>query len=111
MRESLLLARWMILAASVCLAAACGRGKEEKVIITDPSGQYNSIIPVYSAAGGVGERSAQVSGGEFATVLERRTVGSDPPGARPGEWLKIRTMIQPREGWISADFTRPAPAD
>ena len=111
MRQSRLPARWLIVVAALCLAAACGRGKEEKVIIMGPSGQFDSIIPVYSEAGGVGGRSAQVSGGEFATVLERRTVGSDPPGARPGEWLKIRTVINPREGWISADFTRPAPAD
>ena len=111
MRENLLLARWMILAASVCLAAACGRGKEEKVIILGPSGPFDSIVPVYSEAGGVGGQNAQVSAGDFATVLERKTIGPNPSGARPGEWLKIRTVIQPREGWISADFTRPAPAD
>jgi len=115
MRQSRLPARWLIVVAALCLAAACGRGKEEKVIIMGPSGQFDSIIPVYSEAGGVGGRSAQVSGGEFATVLERRTVGSDPPGARPGEWLKIRTVINPREGWIhvwpsgSKDQTLPRP--
>lgn len=106
MRQSRLLARSMILVAALCLAAACGRGKEEKVIITGQSG-----VTVYSEAGGVGGQNAQVSSGEFATVLERRTVGTDPPGATPGEWLKIRTVFKPREGWISADFTRPAPAD
>jgi hypothetical protein len=106
MRQNRLLARWMILVASLCLAAACGRGKEEKVIIMGPSD-----VTLYSEAGGVGMQNAQVSSGEFAAVLERRMVGTDPPDARPGEWLKIRTVFKPREGWISAEFTRPAPAD
>ena len=111
MRQSRLPARWLIVVAALCLAAACGRGKEEKVILLGPSGPFDSVVPVYSEAGGVGGQSGQMSAGDFATVLERKTIGPNPSGARPGEWLKIRTVIKPREGWISADLTRPAPAD
>ena len=50
-----------------------------------------------------------VYAGEFARILERKTVGADVRGANPGEWVRIRTIIQPREGWITPDHTRPVP--
>jgi len=110
MRQSRIPARWMIVAAALCLAAACGRGKEEKVVILDPSRQYRTIVPIYMEAGGLGGQSAEVYMGEFARVLERRTVGPEVSGAKPGEWIKIRTVLKAREGWIGAEYTRPAPA-
>jgi hypothetical protein len=101
--------RWMVLIAALGFAAACGGEKGEKVVIMDPSNQLRNQIAIYAEAGGLGGTSAEVNAGEFARILERKTVGADVRGANPGEWVRIRTIIQPREGWITPDHTRPVP--
>jgi len=105
MRSSIV--RWMVFAA-VLGFAACGGEKGGKVVIIEPSGLV-SYLPIYSEAGGQGGTSAEVNVGELALILERKTVGAESRGARPGEWVRIRTIIQPREGWIEPLYTRPAP--
>jgi hypothetical protein len=100
----------MFFAVALGLVTACG-GQEEKVVLLDPTEQRAGRFPIYVDAGGLGGTSAEVNAGEFARILERRTVGADVRGAKPGEWLKIRTIIQPREGWIEPLYTRPAPVN
>ena len=101
--------RWMIFAVALGFAATCGGQKGEKVIILDLTDKRVSAYPIYEEAGGLGGTSAEVNVGEYARILEHRTVGAGIRGARPGEWVRIRTIIQPREGWIQPEFTRPAP--
>jgi hypothetical protein len=98
----------MILAAALGLAAACGAQEGEKVVIVEPTGLMVSYLPIYAEPGALGGTNGEVNMGEFARILERRTVGVDVQGAKPGEWVRIRTIIQPREGWIEPKFTRPA---
>ena len=109
MRSSVI--RWMVVTAALGLAAACGGQKEEKVVIVHPTGAMVSHFPIYSEAGGLGGTSAEVDVGEFARIIERQTVGAGIRGASPGEWVKIRTVFNPREGWIKPEQTRPAPRD
>ncbi len=100
--------RWMVVAA-VLGFAACGGEKGEKVVLIDASEALAPTIPIYAEAGAQGGTTGTVNVGEFARILERRTVGAEIRGASPGEWVRIRTIIQPREGWIQPEFTRPAP--
>ena len=100
---------WMVFAAVLGVTAACGGQKGEKVVIMNPTGEMVYYLPIYAEPGALGGANAEVNFGEFARILERRTVGADVLGAKPGEWVRIRTIIQPREGWIEPQFTRPAP--
>ena len=109
MRSSVV--RWMIVAAALGFVFACGGQKEEKVVVVSPTGDLTSHYPIYAEAGGLGGTNADVNTGEFAFIVERRTVSPDIRGATPGEWVRIRTVFNPREGWISPDKTRPAPED
>jgi len=101
----------MVVTAALGLVAACGGQKEEKVVIVQPNGGMVSHFRIYSEAGGLGGTTAEVAAGEFARILERQTVGAELRGASPGEWVKIRTIFNPREGWIKPEQTRPAPRD
>jgi hypothetical protein len=104
----------LLLGASLILAAGCGSGaKEQRVIIIDPhSGTVAQTVShfLYGEAGGLGGAVGRVDVGEYAKVLERRTVSPKVVGAIPGDWMKIRTLYEPREGWISTDMSRPAPS-
>jgi len=100
---------WVVLAAALGLVAACGGQKAEKIVFVDPTDQEMSHFPIYADAGALGGTNGDVNAGEFARILERRTVGAEVRGASPGEWVRIRTVIQPREGWIELSYTRPAP--
>jgi hypothetical protein len=106
MRKSVV--RWMLFAAAMGFAA-CGGEKSEKVVIIRPSAALVSHVAIYAEAGALGGTTGQVNIGEFALILERKTVGAEIRGAQPGEWVRIRTIIQPREGWIEPQYTRPAP--
>jgi hypothetical protein len=93
------------------ILSACGKpGVGEKIIIDDPTRQLQSI-PLYGLPGELGGNKARVNVGEFAIILERKQVKPGTPNATPGDWIKIRTIIQPREGWMLFDNTRPAPRD
>jgi hypothetical protein len=99
------------LAALSLILSACGkRGVGEKIIVDDPTRQLQSI-PLYGLPGEPGRTSGRVNVGEFATILDRKQVMPGTPNATVGDWVKIRTIIQPREGWIPFGYTRPAPRD
>ena len=106
------LASILLVAVSFALVlAACGRDEiGEKVIIIGPRHGSESLA-LYAQPGGLGETNATVNLGEFARILDRKEVGADVLNATRGEWVKIRTIIQPREGWLRLDNTRPAPKD
>jgi len=90
--------------------AACGQGeKSNQVIIDDPS-RTKFGHDLYAEAGGLGGTTKRVNVGEYAELLEERQVGGDVPGAIPGIWVKVRTLYNPRQGWIEKDNVRPAPA-
>jgi hypothetical protein len=103
----------LLLGASLILAAACGREKEgERVIISEAGLQsagptYTHIL--YGGAGGTGGTVGHVNAGEYAIIIERRKLGPEVAGVVPGHWVKIRTLFEPREGWVLSDYTRPAP--
>jgi hypothetical protein len=103
----------LLLVLIACLwVAGCRRAESvEKVVIVNPMGGVEQRIQIYVQAGGLGGTNGEVTFGEFANVLERTQVGPGIRNARPGEWVRIRTIIQPREGWIPADNIRPAPKD
>src|SRR5262245_21467661 len=90
----------LLLGLLACLlAAGCRRSEgHDRVIVINPAGGMDTTLSMYVKAGALGGTSAEVSYGEFATLLERSKVGPDVPGATPGEWVRIRTIIQPREG-------------
>jgi hypothetical protein len=106
------LASIVLVAVSFSLILAACERKEagEKIIIEGPRHGSESL-PLYAQPGGLGETNATVNLGEFARILDRKEVGADVLGATPEEWVKIRTIIQPREGWLRLDNTRPAPKD
>jgi hypothetical protein len=106
---SMRVVRWMAFAAALGFAAACGGQKAQKVVIVEPAEKPVSSLPIYMEAGALGGTSAEVNIGEFARILEQRTVGAEVQGATPGEWVRIRTIFQPREGWLQPQYTRPAP--
>ena len=106
---SMRVVRWMAFAAALGFAGACGGQKAQKVVIVEPTGMPMSHLQLYVEAGALGGTSAEVNIGEFARILEQRTVGTEIRGATPGEWVRIRTIIQPREGWLQPQYTRPAP--
>ena len=103
----------LLLGASLILALGCGGdAKGERVIIVDPARGtmlQTTHHVLYGEAGGLGGAVGQVNIGEYAKVLERRRVGPEVAGAIAGDWLKIRTLYEPREGWLSSEKTRPAP--
>jgi hypothetical protein len=43
--------------------------------------------------------------------LGREQVMPGTLNATPGDWIEIRTIIQPREGWMRFFKTRPSPRD
>ncbi len=104
----------LILGAFLILATGCGGdAKRERVIIVDPATgtlYETSFHVLYAEAGGLGGTVANVNIGEYAKVLERRRVGPEVAGAVAGDWMKIRTLFEPREGWLTSEKTRPAPS-
>jgi hypothetical protein len=104
--------RFLVLALLCALgaAAACGGAKKpQQVIIDDPTRtKYGHNL--YSEAGGLGGTTDWVNVGEYAEVLDERRVGPDVAGAIPGDWVKVRTLYKPREGWIEQLNVRPAPS-
>lgn len=102
------LALLCVLVSSLGLLAACGDGgKSQQVIIDDPSRtKYGHNL--YAEAGGLGGTTDWVNVGEYAEVLEERQVSGDVEGAIPGIWVKVRTLYDPRQGWIEKDNIRPA---
>ncbi|MDP3940112.1 MAG: hypothetical protein Q8R92_18500 [Deltaproteobacteria bacterium] len=96
------------LLGTLAFFGACGKAEKGTQIIIDDPTRTKYGHNLYSEPGGLGGTTEWVNVGEFAEQLEERQVGGELAGAIPGVWVKVRTLYDPREGWIEKDNTRPA---
>jgi hypothetical protein len=101
----------VLIAVLPVVVAGCGKTEESEsaeVIIHAPDPMIEDL-PIYAQPGGLGGAVGWVNVGARAVILDRREVGPDVTGAIPGAWVKIRTVLEPHEGWILLKNTRSAP--
>ena len=98
---------FVILASFAALVACGGEAPVEQIIIDDAaSGEQGYHL--YAEPGGLGGTTHWVNVGELASIEESKQVKARGGKAIPGQWIRIKTHFDPREGWIEFKNTRPA---
>lgn len=97
-----------VILASFAALVACGGEERGKQIIIDDGATGEQGYYLYADPGGLGGTTDWVNVGEMATIEASKQVEAGGRNVIPGEWVRIKTLYDPREGWIELKNTRPA---
>ncbi len=97
-----------VILASFAALVACGGEERGETIIVDDVATGKQGFYLYTEPGGLGGTTDWVNVGEVATIEESKRVEAGGRGVIPGKWVRIKTLYDPREGWIELQNTRPS---